>query len=108
MAVSLFSPTHADALPWLALAVWAAILVTAPIRKPHWSALSQSFRGSLFLLALVASASMMPVEKLPAHGWHIPLEYAAGFAALLALGGWDPSPSCVKNGQRTSASHQTL
>jgi Na+/H+ antiporter NhaD/arsenite permease-like protein len=59
----------ADRLPFLGLTVWAALLVTAPLRRPAWSVLPQAFKGALFLLALVLCASMMPVEKLPAVSW---------------------------------------
>ena len=53
----------------IGLAVWAAILLTAGIRRPEWSLLPESIKGSVFLLALVGAASMMPVEKLPAASW---------------------------------------
>lgn len=59
----------ADAFPFLGLAVWVAILVTAPIRRPDWEELPGALRGSIFLLALVWCASMMPVEKLPVASW---------------------------------------
>ena len=35
--------------------------------------LPESFKGSIFLLALVTCASMMPVEKLPAASWQTAL-----------------------------------
>jgi Na+/H+ antiporter NhaD/arsenite permease-like protein len=59
----------ADAFPFLGVAVWVAILVTAPLRRPDWEDLPGALRGSIFLLALVWCASMMPVEKLPAASW---------------------------------------
>jgi Na+/H+ antiporter NhaD/arsenite permease-like protein len=59
----------ADRFPFIGVAVVLAILVTAPLRKPDWSLLPGSLKGTLFLLALVTSASMMPVEKLPAASW---------------------------------------
>ena len=49
--------------------MWAAILVTAPLRSPDWSLLPENFKGTLFLLALVTCASLMPVEKLPSASW---------------------------------------
>ena len=58
-----------DILPVIGLAVWAAILITAPLRQPDWSLLPENFKGTLFLLALVLCASLMPVEKLPAASW---------------------------------------
>jgi Na+/H+ antiporter NhaD/arsenite permease-like protein len=53
----------------IGLAVWAAILASAPIRKPDWSLLGATFKGTIFLLSLVLAASMMPVDKLPAASW---------------------------------------
>ena len=60
---------YSDHFPFLGVAVWAAILLTVPIRKPDWSLLPGAFRGSVFLLSLVLCASMMPVEHLPASSW---------------------------------------
>jgi Na+/H+ antiporter NhaD/arsenite permease-like protein len=55
-----------DRIPFIGLAVWAAILLSVPVRKPDWSLLPGAFRGSVFLLSLVLAASMMPVDHLPA------------------------------------------
>ncbi|HUQ27605.1 MAG TPA: citrate transporter [Usitatibacter sp.] len=66
-------PAVLDAFPVIGAAVWVAILVTAPIRRPDWSLLPSTFRGTMFLLALVATAAMMPVEKLPAASWQTTL-----------------------------------
>jgi hypothetical protein len=57
----------------IGLAVWAALLVTALVRKPDWRIIPPAFLGSVFLLALVTAASMMPVEKLPEASWHAAL-----------------------------------
>ncbi len=62
-------PEVLDRFPVIGLAVWAAILVTAPLRQPQWSLLKPTLRGTIFLLSLVLSASMMPVEKLPEASW---------------------------------------
>ncbi len=62
-------PALLDALPVLGLAVWAAILVTGLVRRPDWEIMPETFWGTLFLLALVTCASMMPVEKLPPASW---------------------------------------
>jgi hypothetical protein len=59
----------ADAFPFLGVVVCVTLLAAATLRKPNWSLLPASFKGSLFLLALVMCASMMPVEKLPAASW---------------------------------------
>jgi Na+/H+ antiporter NhaD/arsenite permease-like protein len=66
-------PAVLDALPVIGLAVWAAILVTAPLRRPDWEVLPETFKGTIFLLSLVTAASMMPVEKLPAAAWQTAL-----------------------------------
>ena len=58
-----------DLLPVLGLAVALAILLTAPLRRPDWHLLGDNLKGTLFLLALVLCASMMPVEKLPPASW---------------------------------------
>ena len=58
-----------DLFPFLGAAVWAALLLTARLRKPDWSLLPGAFTGSVFLLSLVLCASMMPVEHLPAASW---------------------------------------
>ena len=60
---------YSDKLPFLAMGVWAAILAAAPVRRPDWPAFRGSIKGTIFLLCLVLSASMMPVEKLPLPSW---------------------------------------
>jgi Na+/H+ antiporter NhaD/arsenite permease-like protein len=59
----------ADRFPFIGVAVAAAMLISAPLRKPEWSLLPEATKGTIFLLALVTCASMMPVEKLPAASW---------------------------------------
>jgi Na+/H+ antiporter NhaD/arsenite permease-like protein len=66
-------PAVLDRFPVIGAAVWVAILVTAPIRRPEWSLMPSTFRGTIFLLALVTTASMMPVEKLPPPSWQTAL-----------------------------------
>jgi hypothetical protein len=66
-------PELLDRIPVIGLAVWAAILVSVPLRKPDWSLLPATLKGTIFLLSLVAAASMMPVEKLPAASWQTAL-----------------------------------
>ena len=56
-------------VPVLGLSVWAVLLVTAPLRRPDWKVLPETFKGTIFLLALVTAASMMPVEELPGASW---------------------------------------
>ena len=70
-----------DAFPFLGAAVWGALLLTTPLRKPDWSLLPGAFKGSVFLLSLVLCASMMPVEQLPAASW----QSALGLGFLSAV-----------------------
>ncbi|MEZ5352634.1 MAG: hypothetical protein R2762_08360 [Bryobacteraceae bacterium] len=79
--VNSHAPELSDHFPFLGVAIWAAILLTAPIRKPDWSAVSESWRGAFFLLSLVTCASMMPVEELPAASWRNTL--ALGFLSAV-------------------------
>jgi Na+/H+ antiporter NhaD/arsenite permease-like protein len=88
----------ADVFPFIGVAVWVAILVCVPIRKPAWNLVPEAFKGSIFLLALVTCASLMPVERLPAASWHT--SFGLGFlssvfdnipltALALKQGGYD-------------------
>lgn len=52
-----------------ALGVWGAILIGALFIKMPWYEVPASFKGSIFLLCLVTSASFMPVETLPDASW---------------------------------------
>lgn len=58
-----------DGFPFLAAAVWTALLATTPWRASNWRLLPGSVKGSVFLLSLVLCASMMPVESLPHPSW---------------------------------------
>jgi Na+/H+ antiporter NhaD/arsenite permease-like protein len=89
---------YADAFPFLGVAVWAAILLAAPVRPPDWHAFRAALKGTAFLLSLVLAASLMPVEKLPPPSWQTAL--GLGFvsavfdnipltALALAQGGYD-------------------
>jgi Na+/H+ antiporter NhaD/arsenite permease-like protein len=62
-------PALLDLLPVIGIAVWVAILLTAPWKAPDWKVMPETFKGTIFLLALVTCASLMPVEKLPAASW---------------------------------------
>ncbi|HNW63228.1 MAG TPA: citrate transporter [Piscinibacter sp.] len=66
---NLNNPAVLDHLPVIGMAVVLAILVTAPVRTPSWSLLPGAFKGSIFLLALVWCASLMPVDQLPVASW---------------------------------------
>jgi Na+/H+ antiporter NhaD/arsenite permease-like protein len=74
-------PAVLDHVPVIGLAVWIAIMVTAPWRKPTWNLLPGAFRGSVFLLSLVMCAAMMPVRALPTASW----ETAFGLGFLSAV-----------------------
>ncbi len=58
---------------WLefpAIGVWVAILIGSFIIRTEWQELKVALPGTIFLLALVLSASMMPVDQLPPASWH--------------------------------------
>ncbi len=63
----------ADLFPFLGAAVWAALLIAAPLRRPDWTLLPGALKGSLFLISLVLAASMMPVDHLPLASWQTAL-----------------------------------
>jgi Na+/H+ antiporter NhaD/arsenite permease-like protein len=67
------APHLSDSFPFIGVAVWIAILACVPVRKPQWGLLPEALKGSLFLLALITCASMMPVEKLPSASWETAL-----------------------------------
>ncbi len=73
IVVNTYFTEIADRFPFLAAAVWTTVLVTAPWRAPSWNLVPPAVTGSLFLLCLVTSASMMPVESLPAPSWQTTL-----------------------------------
>lgn len=71
----------ADHFPFLGAAVCVAIALSVAARRPDWEVLPRTFRGSVFLLALVLCASMMPVEKLPPATW--PTTLSLGFLSAV-------------------------
>lgn len=62
-------PALLDLIPVIGLAVWIVIVATAPLRRPDWEIMPETFKATVFLLALVTSASLMPVEELPLASW---------------------------------------
>jgi Na+/H+ antiporter NhaD/arsenite permease-like protein len=66
-------PALLDRVPVIGIAVWVMLLVTAPLRRPDWEVMPKTFLGTIFLLSLVACASMMPVEELPSASWQTAL-----------------------------------
>lgn len=69
ITVNLWFRSFADHFPCIGVGVWLAILASSGIRRPDWELLPRAFGGSIFLLALILAASMMPVEKLPSASW---------------------------------------
>jgi Na+/H+ antiporter NhaD/arsenite permease-like protein len=69
VVANVYYPAAIDNFPVIGAAVVAAILVTAPVRKPDWALLPASLKGTIFLLCLVSCAALMPVEKLPPASW---------------------------------------
>jgi Na+/H+ antiporter NhaD/arsenite permease-like protein len=74
-------PALLEAVPVLGIAVWAVILLTAGLRAPDWKVMPETFKGTIFLLALVTAASLMPVEKLPTASW--PTALGLGFVSAV-------------------------
>ena len=56
-------------LDFPAAGVWIAIAIGALFTRTDWKVLPASLKGTLFLLALVTCASLMPVETLPGASW---------------------------------------
>ena len=79
--VNIEFPQVGSRFPFIGIAVWFALLATAPWRGPDWSVLPGALRGTLFLLCLVLAASLMPVERLPAASWHT--AFGLGFVSAV-------------------------
>lgn len=73
VAGNTFFPAALEAAPLLGAGLWIAILLTALWRRPDWRVVPEAFKGAIFLVALVATASLMPVERLPAASWQTAL-----------------------------------
>jgi hypothetical protein len=69
VVVSAVFPQLEETVPALGLALWVALGVTALVRRPDWSVLPAAALGAVFLVALVAAASLMPVDRLPVPTW---------------------------------------
>ncbi len=81
ISTNIGAPELAASLPILGLAVWAVLLLTSGWRMPDWSILPETVKGSVFLLGLVASASLMPVEELPSASWQT--AFGLGFVSAV-------------------------
>jgi Na+/H+ antiporter NhaD/arsenite permease-like protein len=66
---NIFAPHLLDIIPVIGFAVWIAIAIAAIVRRPNLQVAAASVKGSVFLLALVTCASLMPVEALPEANW---------------------------------------
>ena len=75
-----------DRFPFIGAAVWVALLVSAPLRRPDWALLPSALVGSVFLLSLIVCASLMPVERLPVASWQT--AFGLGFVSSV----FDNSP----------------
>jgi Na+/H+ antiporter NhaD/arsenite permease-like protein len=98
VGANLYFPDVPESVPVVGLAASLAIVVAAPVRQAAWEMLPGALKGAAFLLALVLSASLMPVETLPPPSWQTTL--GLGFvsavfdnipltALALAQGGYD-------------------
>jgi hypothetical protein len=81
VVTNLYFPELLGRVPVLGLSVWLVLFATASVRRPDWSVLPETFKGTMFLIALVTAASMMPVEKLPAASWQTTL--GLGFVSAM-------------------------
>jgi hypothetical protein len=81
VTTNLYFHEYSDAFPFIGFGVWVAIVISVPARRPDWEILPETFKGTIFLLALVLSASMMPVERLPLASW--PSALGLGFVSAV-------------------------
>jgi Na+/H+ antiporter NhaD/arsenite permease-like protein len=68
-------------LDFPALGVWIAIILGSFVRKTPWDEIPRSVQGTIFLVALVTCASLMPVEELPAATWQT--AFSLGFVSAV-------------------------
>jgi len=73
VTVNVAYPEAAAGFPFIGVAVWVTLLLSAPWRRPDWKVVPGTLRGTMFLLCLVFAASLMPVERLPAASWQTTL-----------------------------------
>jgi Na+/H+ antiporter NhaD/arsenite permease-like protein len=88
----------AGRFPFIGTAVAFAIAVSSACRLPDFRVVPGAVKGSIFLLCLVASASLMPVASLPEASWQsaLALGFVSAFfdnipltALALKQGGYD-------------------
>ncbi len=68
-------------LDFPALGVWIAIVIGSMLRKAPWDEIPKSLQGTIFLVALVTCASLMPVDELPAASWQS--AFSLGFVSAV-------------------------
>lgn len=68
-------------LDFPALGVWIAIIIGSFLRKTPWDEIPKSLQGTIFLVALVTCASLMPVDELPAATWQT--AFSLGFVSAV-------------------------
>ena len=92
------APEIAERFPVIGIAVAASLAASLPWRRPDWKVLPGAVTGSIFLLCLVALASLMPVQSLPLPSWQsaLALGFVSAFfdnipltALALKQGGYD-------------------
>jgi Na+/H+ antiporter NhaD/arsenite permease-like protein len=81
VSVNVLAPEVGDHVPVIGLAVWAAIVVATTVRRTDFAVLREAIPGTIFLLALVLCASLMPVKSLPAASW--PTAFGLGFVSAV-------------------------
>ena len=56
VVTNLHFPELLGRVPVLGLSLWIVLFVTAPLRRPDWGILPETFKGTIFLLALVTGS----------------------------------------------------
>jgi Na+/H+ antiporter NhaD/arsenite permease-like protein len=81
VTMNVWFPKFGEQIPVIGMAVAGALLITAWLRRPDWELVPEATKGSVFLLALVLSATLMPVERLPAASWQT--AFGLGFVSAV-------------------------
>jgi len=68
-------------LDFPALGVWIVIITGSFFTKTPWDEIPKSLQGTIFLLALVTCASLMPVNELPEATWQT--AFSLGFVSAV-------------------------
>ena len=71
--VNVHYPDLSDRFPFIGASVWIVLLASTALRRPDWEVMPDTLKGSAFLLSLVLSATLMPVETLPGASWQTAL-----------------------------------